>query len=291
MYGNIYPDTKWEIERQGCATSSEFHKLLTPGKRKMTAAELSERPKSGVGSKTTTTEDCTILSDGGVTYILEKVSELLTGTVRQFTSNSTDWGNDMEPKAAERLLTTFPDLEYFGNTNKKFFKYTKYTGGSPDATWIITKEKIVFEIKCPENPANHVQNLLLNTQEELKDLHFDYYVQLQKNMMCVAKELNIPITEITGMFVSFCPIMIKPEHQMKKLVVGPDYELMARIDIAVNVYETKLKEYVTLLLDGVEPEQDEEILHTSEDLSTEEPQKDYGALVEIGKELRKKANL
>ena len=238
MIGNIYPDSQWEKEKLGCFSSSEIHKLFTDASRPMTKEELTEAKANK--SKKKTIVDPSLLSDGAITYINEKASELLTGTMRQFTSFSTDWGNDHEPMAVNELRKTFKNIEYFGNENKKFFKYGKFSGGSPDAINRLT----VFEIKCPENPANHVENLLIKNSHKLKEIHKDYWFQIQMNMVCVAKERGVKFSEMCGVFVSYCPLMDK---SLKLITVLPDMEFHTRLDYVLEKAENYLAEIINKL--------------------------------------------
>lgn len=220
MIGNIIPDTDWEKARRGKFTSSEASVLLGEG-------------KSG--------EE---LSKGAKTYIHTKVSELLTGTVRVMELYSTDWGNTYEPMAIEALKVLYPEIEYFGNENKKFFVLGDFSGGSPDAVC----KNITFEVKCPENPANHIEFLLIDNEVELKKRNKDYWVQIQMNMMCVAKERGLKFKDMKGIFVSFCPIMLHPHNKMKIIHLSPDLEfeglLMERIEISENYMADVVKKLI-----------------------------------------------
>lgn len=242
MYGNIFPDTLWERERAACFTSSEINVLFKDVTRPMTEDELKNRIK---GDTRKTIIDLELLSDGAKTYIIEKVSEMLTGTVRQFTSPATDYGKTQEPNAVEVLRPLYPNIEYYGGENQMFFKYRKFAGGSPDAV----NNNIVFEIKCPENPANHVKYLLLETMEDLKKEEPNYYTQLQMNMMCIAKDRGFDFKNMHGVFVSYCPLF-EGDNQLKQLLIKPDLEFEANLDRVLDRAELY---YLTIVKKLTEP--------------------------------------
>jgi hypothetical protein len=240
MIGQIIPSTVWERKRLGKFTSSEITKLLTPGKRDMTPEELAARPKKGKGSATTQVEDYSILSKGALTYIREKESEIGTGTIRVMESYATDWGKSQEPHAAEALAKLYPGLKYYGITDQQFFPYTFCSGGSPDAEHDQTR---VFEVKCPENPANHLEYRDSLTAEDLKENHLDHYAQLQMNMAIVAKKNGFPFSEMEGVFASYDPRY--PEHiQLHTIICPPDFDLLEKINAAIEAAESELAERV-----------------------------------------------
>lgn len=228
MRGNITADSQWEIDRLGKFTSSEINRLLAP----LTKSDNDEK---------------NVLPKGARTYVYEKVAELLTGTMRQETNFALEWGIQWEPAAAELIEKLYPDLIYHGLNLKKFYKYGKQAGGSPDA--VSKAKKSVFEIKCPENPANHIQYLLLKTQQDLNRVHSDYYCQIQMNMMCTAVDLECSFTEMTGYFVSFCPIILDEykDRQLLMLKVTPDVPLMTQITSRIKTAEEYLSTIIKTL--------------------------------------------
>lgn len=236
MIGQVRPETPWERARIGRFTASEIHKLLTPGKRPMTESELSARPKKGAGSKATQVDDYSILSTGALTYIREKAAEITTGTVRIMETFSTDWGKIHEAGAIEALRKHFPGIVHYGTSNQQFFKYSVFSGGSPDAEW---NGHTVFEIKCPENPANHEAYMDLVDAAELMENHYDYYCQLQMNMATVAKKNGLQFADMVGVFASFDP-RYPDDLQLHTITTQPDFELISAIDAALGPAELEL---------------------------------------------------
>lgn len=224
MIGNKYTDNEWELQRLGCFTSSEIDNLLTEPRTKAAkeAGELSETAKS---------------------YIFKKAAELITGTVRDFSNAAVEWGETYEPEAAEKLKELYPDMVYYGGINPKFFPYTKFSGGSPDGV----ARNIVIEIKCPENPANHVEYCLLDSAEDLKKIHRNYYHQIQFNMLCVAKESSLDFMDMKAVFASYCPIVTDGFKKLKTLEIYPDEAFANRIDEVLERSENMLADIIEKL--------------------------------------------
>jgi len=214
-------ESKWQLDRLGCFTASEIYRLLTP-------------PKSASAKETGE------LSVTAMDYVSEKLSELLTGMVQELSGYALLWGKQHEPDAAALLEKQYPGLEYYGTDDPRFFQYTERSGGSPDAVL----NKTVFEIKCPENPKNHIEYLKLNDPVWLPK---EYYAQLQFNMMCVAKANDIPFSEMQGLFVSYGPYMIDESLQLKILHVPPDPGMKAKLDAVISKAETALNKALQLV--------------------------------------------
>lgn len=188
------PATKWELLRMGKFTSSEISPLL-----------VSPKDKSQN------------VAEGAKTYIYEKAAEIVTGTVRKVETYAMEWGNEHEPTAAFILKQKFPGFEYFGKQEPRFFAYTDFSGGSPDG--VSRAEKIVGEIKCPENPSNHVEFCLLNTGEDLKKFDKNWWHQIQMNIACVAKAWGVSPLTLKGAFISFCPLVKKELYRRYHIIM------------------------------------------------------------------------
>lgn len=229
MIGNIPAQNEWEINRLGKITASKIRNILVKPRNK----------SEGELSKTT------------LTYLSEKVTELATGTTRQISNHSIEWGNEYEPVAARILKKRFPDFEYLGKETQQFFEYSDFSGGSPDG---YSKEhKLVAEIKCPENPANHTKYILLKTQEDLAKEEPDYYTQIHFNMMCVAKHLGVKYKEMTGVFLSYCPLYEGAFENLQShlMLIEPDMDLYNKLTEALPKAEATLAAMYQNLLDKV----------------------------------------
>ncbi len=212
----IYPEGKWMQMRAGSFTSSQIGKLFTSPKTKLAKdnGELSETAKS---------------------YIFDKAAELLTGTIRNtYTTPEMQWGLDQEPYAIEMIKETYPNIEYYGTENPKFFSYSDFSGGSPDAIC----DNIVFEIKCP-NPRTHIEYLLC--EGDLQSMNKDYWFQIQMNIACVAKDKCINPMDMTGMFVSYCPLMIEPRLRICKFEVEPNESFQELLPFTIKQAEAHLR--------------------------------------------------
>jgi len=195
-------EQKQSSRRLGLFTASSIHLLMQDGKKD-------------------------VFSVTAMTYIMEKVAEVITGECKQQVSSaSLSWGNDNEKDAAMWLQQTYP-FEYMGKDNFKFFAYNEFSGASPDGL----ADTYGVELKCPYNAANHVQWLLNGSPEWLQKTHPEYYGQIQHGMLCCKRD--------KWLIASYDPRTIEPQHRMKIIEVerdGPYLEkLVTRIDLAVNI--------------------------------------------------------
>jgi hypothetical protein len=202
----------------------------------MTDEELKiEKENKGKRKTVTTTFGQTAL-----TYINEKISELMTGIpCRDLTGmKQLEWGAANEYEAAMELIKqTKIDFEIYGGSNNLFLPLNEYSGGSPDA---LSKEHCA-EIKCPYNSSIHISNLIASKKGLsniwMKEYRFDYYVQIQGNMM--AANINHSRLLTNGLFVSFDPRMLDPKNRLAIIWLENDdviqQELKMRIDKAAEL--------------------------------------------------------
>lgn len=119
---------------------------------------------------------------GGMTYIIEKAAEFMTGqrNLPEFTSKSTQWGIDHEEeakayfKAATGLEITKSETLSYQNDGITCLLAT------PDGE--INKQDCGFEIKCPYNSGNHLKCLLLENQEDLLEFKEEWFWQIYAGM-------------------------------------------------------------------------------------------------------------
>lgn len=222
---------EWDAARLGRFTSSEMSRLIEPSSRDMTEDELKARPKSGKGSRTTKIEDYERLSDGGMTYVKEKVAEIMTGQARvQGYAFPLVYGKDMEPYAAEHFeKKTGFELQECG-----FFTYTNHAGGSPDR---LVDDHAILEIKCPADSVNMLGYLMLTDHYDVRRDYFQYWVQCQSNMLFTGRKVCY--------FVAYDPRMIEEKHKMAHITLPADVEfqnfIAGRITIAVREKLSLLK--------------------------------------------------
>lgn len=200
---------EWDRVRVGRFTASEIWRLMVEPKTK-------EAKESGH------------LSETSLTYIQEKVAEVMTGQCKQQGyAFPMVWGSEKEPEAREK----FAEKKGFAIEQVGFFAYTDHAGGSPDG---FVNDDAILEIKCPYDSAKQLEYLMLTDQWDLKRCHRDYYWQCQANMLFTERELCH--------FVTYDPRMVEEKHQLTHLEVRADkadHELI-RVKIAKSV-EEKLK--------------------------------------------------
>jgi hypothetical protein len=199
---------EWFNMRLGRFTSSEMHKLMKPGKRAMTKEELAQRPKKGKGSSTTTTDDWNVFSDTALTYIEQKVAEILTGQMEEDVyAYAKEYGKEMEPVAAEY----FQEVTGLTVEPAPFIPFGDHAGGSPDR--FIVEEDAGLEIKCPLKPVKQVKYLQLTDQFDLLRFFPDFYWQCESNLLFTGKA--------KWYFATFCPAMQAAKHKLNIIEVKP----------------------------------------------------------------------
>lgn len=212
-YAPKYVDQRsedWERIRAGRFTSSEIWKIMECGKRPMTPEELKARPKSGKGSATKFVSDPSQMSATGMTYIYQKVAEVLTGRPKPSSyAYPLIYGKEQEPFAVEYFEKTFG----IQTVEAGFEPYTDHAGGSADR---FIDEHSGLEIKCPFQSENQIQYLMLNDHFDLKRVHPDYYWQ------CVS--LMLFTNRSKWHFCTFDDRMIEPKHKMTHIELSTESE-------------------------------------------------------------------
>lgn len=221
---------EWDQVRIGRFTASELHRLMEPAKREMTEAELKARPKSGKGSSVKYAYDYEKLSDTALTYVNEKVAEVLTGQAKsQGYAFPLVWGTEHEDEAAEHFATkTGFTIEKVG-----FFTYTNHAGGSPDR---FVNDNAILEIKCPYESVNQVKYLMLTDQYDVRREYFPYWVQCQANMLFTERDLCY--------FCTWDPRMKDDKHKLTMIEIKADAEYH---DLIRKQIERAVKEKLSLL--------------------------------------------
>ena len=228
---------EWLQLRQGKFTGSEFHKLMKGGRRDMTPEEIEYA--ISIKDKRRTVD--TLFGDTALSYIIEVVDEIITShDMNDFgrtfaSSKALDWGHTNEPAARE----AFEEETEIKTETIGFIQIAELFGSSPD---FITDDAI-GEIKCPFNPSNHTANLFLNTPEDLKEAHYDYYIQMQIEMMACNKE--------KGYFISYDPLKLQKSLRLKILEVPKDEtlcaEIMMRYNEAVKILDSYKKQLFNMI--------------------------------------------
>lgn len=219
---------EWDQVRIGRFTASEIHRLMEPAKREMTPEELKARPKDGPGSGKKITYDYTKLSDAAMTYVNEKVAEVLTGQAKQQGyAFPLVWGTEHEEEACEMFVAkTGFEIEKVG-----FFKYTDHAGGSPDR---LVENNAILEVKAPYESVNQIKYLILTDHYDVRRDYFPYWVQCQANMLFTDRSLCH--------FCTFDPRMKEDKHKLTHITIPADAEFHDLIcNQIVKATQEKLK--------------------------------------------------
>lgn len=201
---------EWDLVRIGRFTSSEIYRLMEPAKRDMTPEELKARPKKGPGSSAKLIYDYSKLSDTAMTYVYEKVAEVLTGQPKSSGyAFPLVWGNDHEDEAA----AFFAEKTGLQTEKVGFFKFTDHAGGSPDR---FVGDDDILEIKCPYEPINQVKYLMMTDEWDIKRSYFPYWSQCQANLLFTDKKVCH--------FMTYDPRMKEDKHKMTHIKIHPDRE-------------------------------------------------------------------
>lgn len=217
---------EWEQIRAGRFTASEIWKLMECGKRPMTPEELKARPKTGKGSATKFVPDPSQMGEKGLTYINQKVAEVLTGLPKRSSyAFPLVWGKDTEPLAVEYFEKKFNvECEVAG-----FQEYTDHSGGSPDR-FIGSQEGL--EVKCPEDSTNQIDYLLLTDRHDLKRSYPAYYWQCVSLLLFTNREL--------WHFCSFDPRMKDDKHKLTHIEIHAK-DVQEDMDAVIKAIETAVK--------------------------------------------------
>ena len=239
---------EWFRNRLGHVTSSEISVLMKDRKEPMTEQELAEfkaaNPKSRVTTKVVPFSDATF------TYLNRKVMEhyLPINSKDTYSQNCVDeyiemhsasnmatrFGTDMEPMARDMYADRM-GYEVFETGFVPYEKYPRLVGGSPDG--LIRQEKGLIEIKSPFTLEKHLQHLMYETPQDLKDNEDEYYYQCVANMLFTDCEFCD--------FISFNPYISKSK-QLKILRIHRDDNeinlLKERIDLAVQYMKEKMQQ-------------------------------------------------
>jgi hypothetical protein len=192
-------ETDWLKERDKVFTASEINRLMADVERPMTKSELEEYKKLNPQSRKKNTIDPSILSDGAITYILEKIAIYYESPKPKFYSPEMEWGKENEGAAALELceilgLNPNSNDVIYTSVNGWVFFTNDIIGGTPDL--IFPNIKKSAEIKCP-NSVTHLYYKAFVTAKNFQSKLPIYYDQMQTNM-------NFTNTE-SCYFMSFDP--------------------------------------------------------------------------------------
>lgn len=154
---------EWFKSRLGKFTSSELGRLMTYEDK------INELPK------------------GALTYIEEKVLEILTDgqSVKKLSNDSTERGNEKELEAISVFEKKYDVKCYATGPDQQFIQLYSYFGGTPDG--LITEEDII-EVKCPDCKTHLFRIKNIKSQEDFKKHEKGYYWQIQGNLLASGRK-------------------------------------------------------------------------------------------------------
>ena len=201
-------EDKWLEARGTRFTASEIHKLM--------GASRSGSP----------------LSKTAETYIYEKAAEILTGERKMAFGVALDWGKEQEPNAFHTFSQLdFQEWTYYGGENYVFIPYGDNSGYSPDGL----SDNAILEIKCPFNSGIHLKNFNIYDADGLKDIHPEYYWQMQMGML--ATNLD------KGYFVSYDSRMpqAKQVHIAEIERHDVEFDIREKLEVATELLNNILQ--------------------------------------------------
>lgn len=179
------------------------------------------------------------ITEGALTYIDTKLTEILTGELEDVDSKAMEWGRTYEPIAkifySEATGEIIEEVGFV--TNSDF----KNCGVSPDG--VDVEEKKGYEIKCPFTKVNHKKLINCKNAKDLKKVKKEYYWQI---IMCLL------ITDFDSwQFISFNPFFNAVKDldlrmwtfEIKRKDVEQDIEFLGkRLNEASELLKIKLSE-------------------------------------------------
>jgi len=198
---------EWFNSRLGRLTASRFGDLLTQPRSK-------KDKEAGIVSQTTRS------------YLVEKLSEVLTGTSREFDNDGMDWGTQNEQEA--RDFYEFKNIAEVKQTGFIVLKENQMVGCSPDG---LIGEDGTLEIKCPYNTNNMVEYMFDSPIPK------DYYAQIQGGLWILDRKWCD--------FVVYDPRIKNEELRMHIRRIQRDEAfietLKEAVEFSLNYYEAMLK--------------------------------------------------
>jgi hypothetical protein len=213
-------EQRWLKFREDIFTSSEVNRLMAePTKKAKEAGKL--------------------LSEGSVTYILEKLSAQFEAPKPVYFDNSMQWGQDNEPSAALLLCDLLglspqsDDVIYTSEGGKVLFSDGRL-GGTPD----LILPNSIAEIKCP-NSDTHLYYRAFVSASNFKDELPKYYDQMQANMYLCERGFCH--------FLSYDPRFKGEARQSHLILVKRDQERINQILEKVSIAFDYMQELKTKL--------------------------------------------
>lgn len=170
---------------------------------------------------------------GLVTYAEEKAMEELCDPdpSLNFSTIHTRNGEERELQCMQ-FLADETGLEFVHTGDNQVHIHNDGVGCTPDGVVYDEIDLVTTgaEVKC-KSPLEHGRLLLVNNNDDLKNDHFDHYVQVQTQMLVTGAD--------HWYFASFNPFGRKPQYKFKwvKIERDPDFIkiLSARLELAKSI--------------------------------------------------------
>lgn len=196
---------EWFEQRLGRLTASSFGCLMTMPRSK-------KDREAGLISKTTES------------YLIKKVSEVLTGTSKELKTEALEWGSVTEDEARKMYeLENIVKVEQIGFAT---LKSNSIVGGSPDG---LVDAKGMIEIKCPDSDT--FTAYLFN-----QPIPKGYMIQMQGNMWILDRDWCD--------FIVYDPRIKKEELRM---FIKRVYRDEAQIALIASAVDRSLRYYKVML--------------------------------------------
>lgn len=186
---------EWFAQRLGRITASNFGALMTlPRSKKDREAGL--------------------ISETARTYLIKKVSEVLTGMSKEFTTQSMEWGSETEDEA--RKIYELENMVEVKQIGFAILESNPIVGGSPDG---LVGDDGIIEIKCPD--SNTFTGYLLGDS-----IVKGYMAQIQGNLWILDRSWCD--------FIVYDPRVIREDLRIHIMRVNRDDEYISKIAQAVD---------------------------------------------------------
>lgn len=186
---------EWFTQRLGRITASNFGALMTlPRSKKDREAGL--------------------ISETARTYLVKKVSEVLTGMSKEFTTQSIEWGSETEDEA--RKIYELENMVEVKQIGFAILESNPIVGGSPDG---LVGDDGIIEIKCPD--SNTFTGYLLGDS-----IVKGYMAQIQGNLWILDRSWCD--------FIVYDPRVIREDLRIHIVRVNRDDEYISKIAQAVD---------------------------------------------------------
>ncbi len=173
------------------------------------------------------------IPEGLITYAEEKAMETLfePDPSLSFRTVHTKNGEDREVECMQ-ILSERTGLQFINTGDNQTHIHANEIGCTPDG--IVLDEldlvKTGAEVKC-KSPLVHAKNLLINNNDDLKEMAFDHFVQIQTAMLVTSTDY--------WHFANYNPFAKSDDLMFKFIVINRDNEfikkLCQRIEIAKNI--------------------------------------------------------